>query len=175
MDLQLDALQAAGCERIFTDKISGAVAQRPGLTKTKEMLRKGDTLVIWRLDRLGRSLKDLIDWMNYLNQEGIAIKSLSESIDTATATGKMVYQMFGVMAEFERNLNQERSEAGRAAARARGKVGGRPQKLSDSKKAMAIKLYESKQHTLKEVCGLAGISKPTLYKYLEEAEKEKAL
>ncbi len=98
-DLQKDALEKAGCEKIFTDTISGTVSQRPGLTKIKEILRKGDTLVVWRLNRLGRSLKDLIDWMNYLDTEGVALKSVQESIDTSTATGKLVFRVFGALAE----------------------------------------------------------------------------
>ncbi len=128
-------------------------------------------MVIWRLDRLGRSLKDLIDWMNYLEQEGIALKSLQESIDTTTSTGKLVFHIFGAMAEFERNLNQERTHAGLTAARARGRVGGRPEKLDKKKQETAIKLYHGKQHSLKEICELLGISKQTLYNYVREKEK----
>lgn len=171
-DLQIDALKQAGCEKIFSDQMSGAIAERPGLIKMKEMLRRGDTLVIWRLDRLGRSLKDLIEWMVWLNEHGIILKSLQESIDTNSATGKMIYGIFGVMAEFERNLNKERSEAGLAAARARGRVGGRPEKLNNKKKEMAVSLYLGQQHSIKEICELADISKPTLYKYVHEASKE---
>ncbi|WP_299755329.1 recombinase family protein [uncultured Pontibacter sp.] len=177
-DLQKDALEKAGCEKIFTDKISGATKERPGLAKAKEMLRRGDTLVVWRLDRLGRSLRDLIDWMNYLEQEGVAFKSLQESIDTSTSTGKLIFHFFGALAEFERNLIQERTQAGLTAARARGRVGGRPEKLSTSKKEMAIDLYNSKKHTVKEICKMVGITKPTLYRYLEpqkEMKKEKAV
>ena len=121
-DLQKDALEKAGCEKIFTDIISGTVSQRPGLTKIKEILRKGDTLVVWRLDRLGRSLKDLIDWMNYLDTEGVALRSLQESIDTSTATGKLVFHVFGALAEFERNLIQERTEAGLSAGPSQGQI-----------------------------------------------------
>ncbi len=121
-DLQKDALEKVGCEKIFTDTISGTVSQRPGLTKIKEILRKGDTLVVWRLDRLGRSLKDLIDWMNYLDTEGVALKSLQESIDTSTATGKLVFHVFGALAEFERNLIQERTEAGLSAGPSQGQI-----------------------------------------------------
>ncbi|MBF8962996.1 recombinase family protein [Pontibacter sp. FD36] len=167
-DLQHDALAQAGCEKIFTDKISGTVSQRPALTKVKEMLRSGDTLVIWRLDRLGRSLKDLIEWMNYLEQEGIALKSLQESIDTSTATGRLVFHIFASMAEFERNLIQERTQAGLAAARARGRVGGRPKKMSKDKIRLTVKLYQEKQHTIDEICQMMGISKPTLYSYVKE-------
>jgi DNA invertase Pin-like site-specific DNA recombinase len=177
-NLQIDALKQAGCEKIFTDKISGTVADRPGLSKVQELLRKGDTLVVWRLDRLARSLKDLIEWVSYLDMEGVALKSLQESIDTTTSTGKLVFHVFGAMAEFERNLIQERTQAGLNAARARGRVGGRPEKLGAAKKRMAINLFKARQHSVKEICELAGVSKPTLYKYIrenEEAEKEKAV
>ena len=169
-DLQQDALEQAGCEKIFTDKISGTVAERPALTKVKEILRRGDVLVVWRLDRLGRSLKDLIEWMNYLDQEGIALKSLQESIDTSTATGKLVFHVFGAMAEFERNLIKERTQAGLSAARARGRVGGRPKRLSEDKRKLAVRLYNEKQHSLDAICEMMGITKPTLYKYVREKE-----
>lgn len=166
-DLQHDALTIAGCERVFTDKISGTVAARPELAKLKDMLRQGDTLVVWRLDRLGRSLRDLMDWMNYLDQNGIALKSLQESIDTSTATGKLVFHIFAAMAEFERNLIVERTMAGLSAARSRGRKGGRPPKVSKEKRALAVKLYNEKQHSVDSICNLIGISKPTLYSYIK--------
>jgi len=164
--LQLDALQGAGCEKIFTDKISGTVADRPGLAKVKEHLRKGDTLVIWRLDRLGRSLKDLLAWGEYLHQNGIALKSLQENIDTSTPTGKLVFHLFGALAEFERNLIVERTRAGLASARARGRLGGRPKTLNKDKRQLVISLYNEKQHTVEKICEMMAISKPTLYKYV---------
>ncbi|PVY38944.1 recombinase family protein [Pontibacter virosus] len=168
VDLQHDSLTQAGCEKIFTDKISGTVSERPALSKLKEILRRGDTLVIWRLDRLGRSLKDLIEWMNYLESEGIALKSLQESIDTSTATGKLIFHIFASMAEFERNLIQERTQAGLAAARARGRVGGRPKKMNKEKIKLTVKLYQEKQHSVDAICEMMGISKPTLYSYVKE-------
>ncbi|MEJ8803417.1 recombinase family protein [Pontibacter sp. H249] len=168
VDLQHDALTQAGCEKIFTDKISGTVSERPSLTKVKEVLRSGDTLVVWRLDRLGRSLKDLIEWMNYLEQEGIALKSLQESIDTSTATGKLVFHIFASMAEFERNLIKERTMAGLSAARARGRVGGRPKKMNEDKRKLAVRLYNEKQHSIDAICQMMNISKPTLYNYIKE-------
>jgi DNA invertase Pin-like site-specific DNA recombinase len=119
-DLQIDSLKAAGCGKIFTDKISGTIAERPGLYKLKEHLRKGDTLVVWRFDRLARSLRDLINWMNYLEKEGVGLKNIHESINTSTSAGKLVFHIFGALAEFERNFIQERTQAGLAAARARG-------------------------------------------------------
>ncbi len=168
-DLQKDALDKAGCEKIFTDAISGTVPQRPGLTKAKEILRRGDTLVVWRLDRLGRSLKDLIDWMNYLDTEGIALKSLQESIDTSTATGKLVFHVFGALSEFERNLILERTQAGLSAARARGRLGGRPKSLNDDKKQVVIDLYNERKHPVKKICEMMNISKPTLYSYVRDS------
>lgn len=167
-DLQQDALEKEGCEKIFTDKISGTIADRPALSKAKEILRRGDTLVVWRLDRLGRSLKNLIEWMNYLEKEGVALKSLQESIDTSTATGKLVFHVFGAMAEFERNLIKERTQAGLSAARARGRVGGRPKKLNNDKKELMIRLYNEKTHSIDRICEMIGVSKPTLYKYVKE-------
>lgn len=119
-DLQIDSLKAAGCGKIFTDKISGTIAERPGLSKLKEHLRKGDTLVVWRFDRLARSLRDLINWMNYLEKEGVRLKNIHESINTSTSAGKLVFHIFRALAEFERNFIQERTQVGLAAARARG-------------------------------------------------------
>ena len=168
-DLQKDALDKAGCEKIFNDTISGTVSQRPGLTKAKEILRRGDTLVVWRLDRLGRSLKDLIDWMNYLDTEGIALKSLQESIDTSTATGKLVFHVFGALSEFERNLILERTQAGLSAARARGRLGGRPKSLNDDKKQVVTDLYNERKHPVKKICEMMNISKPTLYSYVRDS------
>jgi len=123
-ELQQDALKAAGCEKVFTDRITGTAKTRPELDKLREQLRKGDTLVVWRLDRLGRSLKDLIEWVSLLESEGIGFKSLHESIDTTTSAGKLIFHIFGALAEFERNLIRERTNAGLAAARARGRKGG---------------------------------------------------
>jgi len=166
-NLQEDALKKAGCERIYSDRISGTVSERPGLSQAKEVLRRGDTLVVWRLDRLGRSLKDLIEWISYLDKEGIALYSLQESIDTSTSTGKLVFHIFGALAEFERNLIKERTQAGLSAARARGRIGGRPRTLDDDKKQLAIRLYKEKQLPVKKICEMMGISKPTLYSYLK--------
>jgi DNA invertase Pin-like site-specific DNA recombinase len=167
-DLQVDSLKAAGCEKIFTDKISGTISERPGLTKVKENLRSGDTLVVWRFDRLARSLRDLIDWMNYLEKQGVALKSIQESIDTSTSAGKLVFHIFGALAEFERNLTLERTQAGLQAARARGKLGGRPKSLNKDKRELAISLYNQKKLTLNKICEMMSITKPTLYKYVRE-------
>src|SRR5689334_18321537 len=134
LDLQRDALTAAGCESIFTDTLTGARASRPGLDEALSYIRKGDTLVVWRLDRLGRSLKHLIETVAALEEQGIGFKSLTEQIDTTTSGGKLIFHVFGALAEFERDLIQERTQAGLRAARARGRVGGRPKKLADPKK-----------------------------------------
>jgi DNA invertase Pin-like site-specific DNA recombinase len=168
-DLQQDALKQAGCEKIFMDKVSGTVSERPGLEKAKELLRKGDTLVVWRLDRLGRSLKDLIEWAIYLDKEGVALKSLQEAIDTSTSTGKLVFHFFGALAEFERNLIRERTQAGLSSARARGRTGGRPKTLNADKRQLAIDLYNGKETPVKKICEMMGISKPTLYEYIRES------
>lgn len=168
-DLQKDALNEAGCEKIIIDKISGSLAERPGLSKAKELLRRGDTLVVWRLDRLGRSLKDLIEWINYLDKEGVALKSLQESIDTTTATGKLVFHLFGALSEFERNLIRERTQAGLVAARSRGRKGGRPKRLDIDKQALVVSLYQEKKLTVKKICEMMNITKPTLYAYVQHS------
>src|SRR4028119_51417 len=169
LDLQRDALKETGCEKIIVDKLSGTLSERPGLTKVKEQLRRGDTLVVWRLDRLGRSLKDLIDWINYLDKEGVALKSLQESIDTSTATGKLVFHLFGALSEFERNLIKERTMAGLSAARARGRKGGRPLSLDKDKRALVVSLYNEKKLSVKKICEMMNITKPTLYSYVQSS------
>ena len=171
LDFQIDALKKEGCKKIISDKISGSVAEREGLLKLKENLREGDTLVVWRLDRLGRSLKDLIKWIEWFDEEAIGFKSLHESINTATSTGKLVFHIFGALAEFEKNLTHERSRAGVEAARARGRQGGRPLKLKADKRQLAVDLYQGQKHSIKQICEILGISKPTLYKYVEISRK----
>lgn len=173
LDLQNDALKTAGCDRIFTDKQGGAKAERPGLEEALKYTRAGDTLVVWRLDRLSRSLKALIEMVNHLDSEKIGLKSLQESIDTTSSSGKLVFHIFGALAEFERNLIRERTQAGLQAARARGRKGGRPKSLTPDKQALAVKLYDEKQHTIVQICEMMGITKPTLYKYIEAARKTK--
>lgn len=170
LDLQRDALTLAGCDKLCEDKESGAKAERPGLLLALEVLRDGDTLVVWRLDRLGRSLKDLIALVEKLEQRGIALKSLQENIDTGSSGGKLVFHLFGALAEFERNLIRERTQAGLSAARARGRSGGRPKALDANKRQLAIRLYHERQHSIDELCRMMGISKPTLYSYLAEAD-----
>jgi DNA invertase Pin-like site-specific DNA recombinase len=168
LDLQEDALKKAGCEKIIMDTASGKNSQREGLITLKTMLRAGDVLVVWRLDRLGRSLKDLIEWVTYLEEQQVGLESLQEAINTTTPAGKLVFHIFGALAEFERNLILERTKAGLAAARARGRLGGRRKALSPEKRRMVYELYQSKQHPIREICVMFGISKPTLYQYVKE-------
>ncbi len=165
-ELQIDALEKAGCEKIFTDNVSGAKADRPGLQDALNYARQGDCLVVWRLDRLGRSLKHLIKVVEDLEENEVGFVSLQEGFDTTTSGGKLVFQIFGALSEFERNLIRERTNAGLAAARARGKVGGRKEKLKPSQVETLKKMYDSKDHTIKEICSTIGISKPTLYRYI---------
>jgi len=164
--LQVDAIAKAGCDRIFEDRISGSVAQRPGLTEAIGFVRKGDTLVVWRLDRLGRSLKNLIEVVGQLEEREIGLKSLKEAIDTTTSAGRLVFQIFGALAEFERNLIRERTMAGLAAARARGRQSGRPMKLDEAQMQLLYQLYDERKWPIAEICRLMGIAKPTLYEYL---------
>ncbi len=170
LDLQRDALRAAGCAKIYEDRISGATATRPGLTLALEVARAGDALVVWRLDRLGRSLHDLILLARRLEEQEIGLVSLTEKIDTGSPGGRLVFHMFAALAEFERNLVRERTQAGLAAARARGRFGGRPKALDPVKRELAVRLYAEKQHSIAEICRMMGISKPTLYGYVAEAK-----
>jgi DNA invertase Pin-like site-specific DNA recombinase len=167
--LQHDALTVAGCEKIYEDRISGSQAERPGLTLALEVARAGDTLIVWRLDRLGRSLKDLIALAERLEQRQVGLRSLKEALDTTSSGGRLIFHMFGALAEFERDLIRERTQAGLSAARARGRLGGRPKLLTPEKRRLAVQLYRAKEHSIAEICRLMGISKPTLYSYLAEA------
>lgn len=166
--LQKDALTKAKCKEIFEDTASGSKAKRPGLQAALHRAREGDTLVVWRLDRLGRSLKDLLELVSHLEERGIGLNSLHESINTSSPSGKLIFHIFAALAEFERNLIRERTQAGLQAARARGRKGGRPKALDSDKRALVVKLYHEKKHTVKRICEMMEISKPTLYKYLEE-------
>ena len=171
-DLQLSALQRADCKQIFTDKVTGTKAERKGLNDALSHLREGDTLVVWRLDRLGRSLRHLIDTVTTLQERGIEFKSLTESIDTTTSGGKLVFHIFGALAEFEREIIRERTRAGMEAARSRGKQGGRPKKLSQNKAEMARKLYLDKTHSIEEICQTLGISRMTLWRCVKDGQQE---
>lgn len=172
LDLQKDALKKAGCRKLFVDQVGGAKPSRSGLERVLETLRKGDTLVVWRLDRLGRSLRHLIELMGQLEQEKIGFRSLQESINTKSPGGKLVFHMFGALAEFERNLIRERTMAGLAAARARGRNGGRPKALDKKKREVAVRLYKQRKNPVQEICRIMGISKPTLYSYVRQLGSE---
>jgi DNA invertase Pin-like site-specific DNA recombinase len=168
LDLQQDALKRAGCKKIIVDVASGKGARRTGLEQLRDVLRPGDVLVVWRLDRLGRSLKHLIEFLTELEQQGIGFQSLQEAIDTTTPGGRLVFHIFGALAEFERNLIRERTKAGLEAARARGRKGGRPKALNQDQRALAVQLYHGKNHSIRQICELVHISKPTLYAYVKE-------
>lgn len=170
LNLQRDALKGAGCERMFEDMASGAKADRTGLAALMTVLRAGDTVVIWRLDRLGRSLKNLIELVEQFEAAKVGLRSLQENIDTTTSGGRLVFHLFGALAEFERNLIRERTQAGMAAARMRGRMGGRPKRLDPVKLALALRLHHEDKHTIKEICQMMGISKSTLYNYLAKAD-----
>ena len=167
--LQTRALSEAGCFRIFTDVMSGAAEHRPELDKLKDQLRPGDTLVVWRLDRLGRSLRHLIDSMNELEKQGVGFRSLTESIDTTSAGGRLIFHVFGALAEFERELIQERTQAGLAAARARGRHGGRPPLLTDDQLKTAKQMYERQDMTVAQIGEVLGVSRTTIYRALKSS------
>jgi len=168
LDSQTDALKQAGCDRIYADKISGIKSTRPKLGRLKETLRPGDTLIIWRLDRLGRSLKDLIEWTDWLNRNDITLHSLTEQIDTSHPAGKLTFHLFASLAEFERNLIRERTSAGLIAARARGRKGGRPNKLDSTGIRQLRTLHQDTSLSVKDICKRMGIGKTAFYRYLTQ-------
>jgi len=172
LHLQKDALEKAGCEKIFTDQVSGTKAERKGLTEALSHLREGDTLVVWRLDRLGRSLRHLIDTITALQERGVGFKSLTENIDTTTSGGKLVFHIFGALAEFEREIIRERTQAGLASARSRGKVGGRPKALTPKEIQMLNNMAADKSLTVADICKTLGIGRTTFYRYVKVGEKE---
>lgn len=165
LDLQKDALLAAGCEKIFEDIASGAKDDRSGLRSCIEFVRPEDSIVVWRLDRLGRSLKLLIETVDELSSRKIGFISLQESIDTTTAGGTLIFHVFGALAQFERQLIRDRTNAGLEAARARGVKGGRPPKLDRKQILLAKKLLADKSNTIQFVLDTLKISKTTLYRY----------
>jgi DNA invertase Pin-like site-specific DNA recombinase len=172
LDLQIDALENAGCGKIFTDTVSGSKSERKGLTEALSHLREGDTLVVWRLDRLGRSLRDLIDTITHLGSRGVGFKSLQENIDTNTSGGKLVFHIFGSMAEFERDIIRERTLAGLHAARKRGRSGGRPKALTPKEVQMLNSMASDKSLTVSDICKKLGIGKTTFYRYVKAGERE---
>lgn len=166
LSLQLDALKKAGCEKFFRDKVSGAKSDRPALKKALDFARKGDTIVVWRLDRLGRSLKDLLEIVHRLEESKVGIKSLTESLDTTTPGGRLIFHVFGAIAQFERELIRERTMAGLQAAKDRGRTGGRPKSLSDKDLKVATAMLADPDITVSDVCEQLGTSPATLYRYL---------
>ncbi len=163
-ELQTDELLAVGCENQFSDIASGARTDRPGLSKAIEFCRPKDVLVVWKLDRMGRSMSHLIETVKRLEQRGIGFRSLTENIDTTTSSGRLIFHIFGSLAEFERDLIRERVKAGLKSARARGRKGGRPP-VPEETKAMIKALMGDKSLSIKQICGQLGIAKSTLYKY----------
>jgi len=166
-------LVKAGCEErdIYTDEASGSLINRIGLNNALEQLQAGDTLVVWRLDRLGRSMKHLIEIVTKLEEQGIGFKSIVEAMDTTTSGGKLIFHIFASLAEFERNLIRERTQAGLASARARGRLGGRPKKKDKKDIQHIVDMFKERKMSIPEICNLMHISKPTLYAYVKDHEK----
>ena len=172
--MQEDALKSAGCEEIYSDVISGVKSQRPGLDKALHYAREGDTIIVWKLDRLGRSIHHLIQTITSLLEKKIGFKSLQENIDTSTSGGKLIFHIFSVLAEFERDLIQERTQAGLKAARVRGKMGGRPPLLDIRQINRMIEMYDEQKNTVAEICKIYNISRPSFYNYLNNRKRELA-
>ncbi|MCX6401493.1 MAG: recombinase family protein [Propionibacteriales bacterium] len=169
LDLQLDALSDLGCIKIFEEKASGTRSDRPELAAALEYLRAGDVLVVWRLDRLGRSLKNLVEIVTGLEAQGIGFRSIHENIDTTSATGRLVFHIFAALAEFERDLIVDRTKAGLAAARERGARPGRKAALSAAQVAVVRQLHAAGEHTVQQISDLVGVSRATVYRALPKA------
>lgn len=170
--LQLDALGAAGCLKVFTDKASGSLDRRPQLDRLLDQLRPGDTIVVWRLDRLGRSLKHLIQLIEDLAEKDVGFRSLTEGMDTTTSGGRLIFSIFGALAEFERSLIRERTMTGLAAARSRGRVGGRPPVMTPEKIKVARDLYRANDLTVEEIANTIGVSRKTVYRHLVDPPRK---
>jgi len=168
-ELQLDALREVGCEKIFEEKASGAKRDRPELMNAINYVREGDTLVVWKLDRLARSLKQLIETVEDLEDRKIGLRSLTENIDTTTSGGRLIFHIFGALAEFERSILRDRTNAGLVAAKARGRVGGRPKSFTDDDLAAAKAMLKDPDLTAKDVAERLNMSVATLYRYLPAA------
>lgn len=173
LDLQEDRLNQYGCEKIFSDYMSGSKSKRPGLDKAIEFARSGDKIVVWRLDRLGRNMEDLITLVNELNNRGVSFHSLEENItmDKSSSTGQLLFHLFAAFAEFERNLILERSSAGRIAARARGRYGGRPEKLNKQDLKLLKTLYDNGT-PIKTIAEQWKVSRTTIYRYLNKLNNQ---
>lgn len=167
-DLQRDALEKAGCNRIFIDVASGAKAHRPELDHMLDLLREGDTVVVWKLDRLGRSLQNLVELINNFDTRGVQFRSLTEAIDTSTPGGTLIFNIFGSLAQFERDLIRERTRAGLEAARARGRTGGRPASLNEKQIKEVRRLYESRSVTVDQIAKMMNVGRATIYRYLKK-------
>jgi DNA invertase Pin-like site-specific DNA recombinase len=172
--LQRDALAEAGCGKIFIEQLSGAVTDRPALRDALEFARSGDTLIVWKLDRLARSMKQLIDTIEKLRVKGIGFRSLTEALDTTTAQGRLVFHMFGALAEFERSLIRERTQAGLAAARRVGRTGGRPPKLTGDDIEAANAMLANPDISVAQIADRLGVSPATLYRYIPAARTANA-
>lgn len=168
LNLQKDALLSAHCEKIFTDEASGGKDDRPGLLQALDQLRPGDTLTVWKLDRLGRSLKHLVATVSQLQEQNVAFCSLRENINTSSPAGKLVFHVFASLAEFEKDLIHERTMAGLAAARARGRVGGRKPALTKAQIAQAKAMHADKNISIRDICSTLKISRTSLYRYLKQ-------
>lgn len=171
-ELQIDALNSAGCDRIFTDHASGAKEHRPELDHMLEMLREGDTVVVWKLDRLGRSVQNLVALVNRFNDMGVQFRSLTEQIDTTTPGGVLIFNVFGAMAQFERDLIRERTNAGLKAARARGRKGGRPARLTAEQVKEVRRKYDGGTMTVDEIAKLMDVGRTTIYRALEKTKPQ---
>jgi DNA invertase Pin-like site-specific DNA recombinase len=174
LNLQEDRLNQYGCEKIFSDHISGSKSKRPGLDKAIEFARSGDTIVVWRLDRLGRNMEDLITLVNELNNRGVSFHSLEENItmDKSSSTGQLLFHLFAAFAEFERNLILERSSAGRIAARARGRYGGRPEKKLNKQDLKLLKTLYDNGTPIKTIAEQWKVSRTTIYRYLNKLNNQ---
>lgn len=168
LDSQTDALTAAGVDRVFIEKITGTLASRPELDRALDHLRAGDVLVVTRLDRLGRSVKNLIELAQRLQEAGVALRVIEQNIDTSTSTGRMFYHMLAAIAEFEHDLIVTRTKDGLAAARARGRKGGRKPKMNDARIATARKMYDTRELTVQQIADAVGVSRATVYRYLSD-------
>lgn len=168
LEPQRDALLADGCERVFEEKISSREAERAKLLEALDWCREGDVLVVARLDRLGRSLRELIDLVGELEGRGVGFRSLKESLDTTTAGGRLIFHVFGALVEFEREIIRERTMAGLESARARGRHGGRPRALDENRAKLARRLKGEGEHSVEEICDMLGVGRSTLYRYLAD-------
>ena len=174
LESQRDILSADGCERIFEEKVSSREAERRALREAFDYCREGDVLVVARLDRLGRSLRELIDLVGELEGRGVGFRSLKESLDTTTAGGRLIFHVFGALAEFEREIIRERTMGGLESARARGRRGGTPRALNEGKARLARRLKDDGEHSVEEICSMLGVGRSTLYRYLGDYRGESA-